>query len=171
MTGCFECTARAFANHLQGGQDWYALSDVGVSDEVLVVCQSSENSSNCTGRTRLVLRFVDTVVGLQGPWPQEHCHTPMGTGVGSILPPFLTPEMLSDYGTPRLNQSLGPEETLASPLSSLGLDYDSLTDFASNVASYPQKEEPAMRPDEKTEGPSTMRRIRRREQNRESYVS
>jgi hypothetical protein len=38
MTECFECTARAVASHLQGRQDWYALFDVGVSDEVLVVC-------------------------------------------------------------------------------------------------------------------------------------
>ena len=115
-------------------------------------------------------RFVDIVVGLQGPWPQGHCHTPMGTGISSIPPPFLTPAMLGDYDTPSLSPSLGPEETLVSPLSSLGPGYDSLADFASNVASYPQKEEPATSRDEKTEGPST-RRIRKREQNRESYVS
>lgn len=171
MPGCFECTARAFASHLQGEQDWYTLSDVGVSDEVLVVCQSLKNSLNRTGRTRLALRFVDTVVGLQGPWPQEHCYAPTDTGGGSISPPFLTPAMLSDYGTPPLSRSLGLEDTLVSPLSSLGLDCDSLADFASSVASYPPKEERAMSPDEKTGGPSTMRRIRRREQNKESYVS
>lgn len=117
------------------------------------------------------MRFVDIVVGLQGSWPQEHCHTPMGTGISSISAPFLTLAMPSDYDTPSLSPSLGPEELLVSPLSSLGLGYDSLADFASNVAPYPQKEEPATSRDEKTEGPSTMRRIRRREQNRESYVS
>lgn len=117
------------------------------------------------------MRFVDIVVGLQGLWPQGHCHTPMGTGISSIPPPFLTPAMPSDYVTPSLSPSLGPEETLASPLSSLGLGYDSLADYASNVASYPQKEESATSRDQKTEGPSTTRRIRRREQNRESYVS
>jgi hypothetical protein len=112
------------------------------------------------------LRFVDILVGLQG-----HSHTPMGTGMSSISPPFLTPAMPSDYDTPFLSPSLGPEEMLGSPLSSLGLGYDSLADFASNVASYPQKEEPTTSRDEKTEDPSTTRRIRRREQNRESYVS
>jgi hypothetical protein len=117
------------------------------------------------------LRFVDIVVGLQEPWPQEHCNTPTGTGISSISPPFLTPAMPSGYDTPSLSPSLGPEETLVSPLSSLGLGYDSLADFASNMASYPQNEEPATSRDEKTEGPSTMRRIRRREQNRESCVS
>ena len=117
------------------------------------------------------MRLVDIVVGLQGPWPQGHCHTPMGTGISSISPPFLTPAMPSDYDTPFLSPSLGPKETLVSPLSSLGLDYEFPADLASNVASYPQKEEPTTSRDEKTEGPSTMRRIRRREQNRESYVS
>jgi hypothetical protein len=79
--------------------------------------------------------------------------------------------MLSDYSTPSLSPSMGPEEKLLSPLSSLGLDYDSLANFAPNEASYPQKEEPATSRNENTEGPLTMRRIRRREQNRESYVS
>jgi hypothetical protein len=34
MAGCFECTTRAVASHLQGRQDWYAFSDIGVSGMV-----------------------------------------------------------------------------------------------------------------------------------------
>lgn len=31
-SGCFECTARAVASHLQAQQDWYAFSDARVSE-------------------------------------------------------------------------------------------------------------------------------------------
>src|SRR4051794_25208302 len=108
------------------------------------------------------------MIGLQGPWSYEHCPSPRGTGIGSISAPFLTAAMPSDYSTPSLSPPMEPAETLVSPLFSLGLDYDSLANFALNEASYPQKEAAARSRDENTESPSTMKQMRRREQNRKS---
>jgi hypothetical protein len=78
--------------------------------------------------------------------------------------------MLNDYDTPSISPSISPEDMLVNPLSSLGLEPDSFGDFGSEVMSYPQKEELPTNHEEKPECPSTMRRMRRREQNRESYV-
>ena len=101
---------------------------------------------------------------------QGHCHTPMSSGMGSISPPHLTPTVWSDYGTPSLSPSSSPEENLVNPMSSLGLDPDCLANFESSIMSYPKEEGSLPNRDEKPDCPVTVRRARRREQNRESYV-
>ena len=55
-------------------------------------------------------------------------------------------------------------------MASLGLDHDCLAEFESNIMSYPKEEDSPPNQDEKPESPVTIRRMRRREQNRESYV-
>jgi hypothetical protein len=120
--------------------------------------------------SRLIHGLADTLARLQGPWQHGHCDNPMGHLTGLIPPQTLTPATFSDYDTPSLSPPLSPEDMLANPLPSLGLDHGSLADFGSEVVSSPQKEESPTSHDEKNECPSTMRRMRRREQNRESYV-
>ena len=79
--------------------------------------------------------------------------------------------MLSEYGgTGSLSPSSSPEEILVNPLSSLGLEYDSLADFGPNVVSYPQNKDSKTDHNKQSECLATMRRMRRREQNRESFV-
>jgi hypothetical protein len=113
---------------------------------------------------------ADIAALLQGPWHQGPCHNPMGPGLGSVQQPVLTPPMLNDYDTLSISPYLSPEDMLVNPLSSLGLEHDSFGDFGSEVMQYPQNEESQTNHEEKLECPSTMRRMRRREQNRESYV-
>jgi hypothetical protein len=170
MAGCFECTARAVASHLQGQHDWYAFSDTGVSGKPQSCVRIRKIHEAALEDQSTCLWFADIAACLQGPWQQGHCHTLMGTGLGSISPPVVTPTMLSDYGTPSLSPTLSPEEMLVNPLSSLGLDHESLAEFGSDLVPYPQKEESQTNQNEKTECASTVRRMRRREQNRDSYV-
>ena len=130
-----------------------------------------KKSAKLYGDIEAHLSLANTLARRQGPWQPGPCDSPVHAGIGSIQQSILTSATLSNYNTPSLSPCLGPEDVLANPLSSLGLDHDCLADFGSEVVSSPQKDESPTSQDEKNECPSTMRRMRRREQNRESYVS
>lgn len=93
----------------------------------------------------------------------------MPFGPATIPPPALTPTILSEYSTPELSDLSSLEKGLVNPLSLLPLYGGYLDQFGADFASYLHKEgSPTYH--EKTECPSTVRRMRRREQNRESCV-
>ena len=106
------------------------------------------------GETRRYLRlvFANFVVGSQG-----HCHHQSSQGLG-----LMSPTASNDFATP----SVSPEASLADPLSAFG--HDPMAGFMPDFMPYMSVGDGGTNLEEKDKSTLVSRRMRRKEQNRES---